>query len=270
MGGGTGLFWFVVLIVPAMVGGVVALAKPPEFVAWINDKSSWWSDHYSAVKDREGLIAGLWGALIWGIHKLHQWTAQIEDDAVRAGTRFALFFCVATVSLIVIASLLYLAFILLVIVVGFWVLAQIFGDGNQGRREYEDDEPLRPSTSRKGRSRRRTDWLGNEYVEHLAEDGSRVGRSETKKDWLGNRYVETRNAEGDVVETSRREKNWLGDEFVEHRNAAGDKTGESRDRQDWLGNDYVEHRDAEGTERGRSRRQKDWLGDPYTEHEPRD
>ncbi len=269
MGGGTGLFWFVVLVLPAIVGGIVALAKPPEFVTWINENSAWWSNHYATVKAREGVIAGLWSCLIWGVHKLHQWTASIEDDAVRAGVRFALFFCVASLSVVIIASLLYLAFVIALIAIGIWILAKIFGDENKPSYD-EDDEPARPAAARKGRSHRRKDWLGNEYTEHLDENGRPAGRSDVKKNWLGKSYVETQDANGDVVETSRREKDWLGNEYVAHRNADGETTGESRDRQDWLGADYVEHRDAEGGERGRSRKQEDWLGNPYTEHEPRE
>lgn len=273
MGGGSGLFLIIFLVLPAVVGTIVALAKPPEFVVWINKTSSWWHDHYAAVKAKDGLIVGLWAWLIWGIHKLHQWTESIQDEAIRAGARFGLFFCVAGLSVIIIASLLYIAFVLLVIAVGFWIFSAVFGDSSTSR-DWEDEEDRRPRrkpmAAREGRSVRRTDWLGNPYTEHLDEDGRRVGRSEAKKDWLGNAYIETRNSDGEIVETSRREKDWLGNDYVQHRDSEGDKSGQSRASQDWLGNDYVEHRDADGNERGRSRKRQDWLGNDYTEHEPKD
>lgn len=267
MGGGIGLFWVILLVLSAGTGIFVAVAKPPEFVAWINDKSGWWNHHYASVKEKDGLIAGTWAALIWGVHKLHQGTESIADEANRAGTRFALFFCVVSVSLIVIASLIYLAIVIAMIVMGFWVLSKMFGDGDEPTEEEPERRRTVAKTARDGRSRQRTDWLGNKYTEHLDEDGRRAGRSEMKKDWLGNAYVETRNADGDIVETSRDRTDWLGGEYVEHRDADGDKSGESRDKQDWLGEDYVEHRDAEGVERGRSRERSDWLGNDYTEHE---
>jgi hypothetical protein len=274
MGGGTGLYWIIFLVLPALVGAVVALAKPPEFVAWINTTSAWWHNHYSVVKAKDGLIADLWGWLIWGVYKLHQGTEAIEDEAHRAGARFALFFFVASVSVIIIASLLYLAFILAVIAIGIWIFAAIFGDGDKSSpdEDYNEREPRRrkPTAAREGRSVRREDWLGSEYTEHLDRDGRSAGRSEVKKDWLGNAYVETTNADGEVVETSSRGKDWLGADYVEHRNADGEKSGESRNSQDWLGNEYVEHRDADGIERGRSTKRSDWLGNDYTEHEPRE
>ncbi|HEY5722208.1 MAG TPA: hypothetical protein VIT45_07785 [Allosphingosinicella sp.] len=273
MGGGIGSLWIIMLFLFAGAGIFVALAKPPEFVAWINDKSDWWDRHYASMKEKEGFIAGTWAAMIWGIHKLHQGTASIDDEAIRAGTRFALFFCVASVSLIVVASLIYLAIVIALLIIGFWILGMVFGDDKKQRdEEYEKEpyQPRRPRAARAGRSRQREDWLGNKYTEHLDEDGSTIGRSEAKKDWLGNPYVETTNADGEVVETSRGRKDWLGNPYVEHRDAEDEKSGESRAEEDWLGNPFVEHRDEDGAESGRSRKKQDWLGNDYVEHEPKE
>jgi hypothetical protein len=271
--GGTGLFWILCLFLPGTIGLVVALAKPPEFVAWINEKSEWWDSHYAAMQSRGGLLAGFWSVLIWGVHKLHRLTASIDDEAARAGVRFGLFFCVGSLSVIIIASLVYIAVGLALIAAGLWVFAKFLELGGVTSKSDDEEDEVRsrvPRSARAGRSRRRTDWLGNPYTEHLDEEGNRDGRTESKKDWLGNRYAETRNADGEVVERSRRRTDWLGRDYVEHRDEEGDKTGESRARQDWLGNDYTEHRDADGEERGRSRGRTDWLGNDYTEHEPRD
>lgn len=269
MGGGSGILWLLFLILPTIAGIFIGIVKPPEAVAWINDASAWWERHYSSVKARGGfIIGGLWRALIWGFHTLHRATEPVADEAVRAGMRVALFFFIGGVSLFVIASLIYLAVVLAMILIGFWILGKFLGwetsNGDPGR-----DYPA-PRASRKGTSRRRQDWLGDEYVEHLDENGRPVGRSDVRKDWLGDAYVERRNAEGEVVETSRGREDWLGDEYTEHRGVDGERTGESRDRKDWLGDDYVEHRDADNEVAGRSTRRRDWLGDPYTEHEPSD
>ena len=268
MGSGSALIKVALLILPIIGGLFVAVQKPAEFVAWINSASAWWDRHYSAVKAKGGfIVGGVWRALIWGFHKLHGWTEGVEDEALRAGIRLALFFYIGGLSLIIIASAIYVAVVLALIAVGLWILGMVLGgesDSSSGM-SYTS-----PSASQRGRSRRRKDWLGEEYVEHSDDSGEVVGRSRVKKDWLGDTYVERRNADGDIEETTRARTDWLGDEYVEHRNADGERVGESRSRQDWLGDEYVEHRDADGVERSRSTQRRDWLGDQYTEHEPRE
>jgi hypothetical protein len=258
----------ILLILPVVAGVIIAKVNSPETVAWVNNASAWWDRRYCAAKARGGgLFLGLWRALIWGFHKLHGATEGVADEAIRAGTRTASFFYIGGLSVLVIATVIYVAVVIALILFGLWVLFKIFGsdDSDSGSRGYTE-----PRSARGGTSRRRKGWLGDEYVEHLDEDGRPAGRSEVKKDWLGDEYVERRNADGDIVETSRDRKDWLGDDYVEHRDADGRRTGASRDRKDWLGDDYVEHRDKENRETGRSKRRRDWLGGSYTEHEPRD
>lgn len=274
---GSALFWIVFLVLPASAGLAISLVKPPEFVAWINHASEWWHKHYEASKAKDGIIAGVWSAVIWGAHKIHQWTSDVEDEANRAGIRFGLFFCVTAASLILIASLIYLVVAIGLIVAGLWVVARVLEDEDAARRRRQrrEEELLRerrdsPQAARDGRSRSKTDWLGREYTEHRDKDGRLTGRSELKKDWLGNSYVETKDADGQVVETSRAREDWLGRSYVEHRDDEGDRTGESRNREKWFGGDYVEHRDADGVETGRSEKGTDWLGNDYVEHERRD
>jgi len=263
-----GLFLILCVGIPALVGTYVCFAKPIEFAGWINNASAGVHHHYQAVSSKDSIFANIWAAVIWAPHKIHGWTDSIEDEATRAGVRFGSFFFAVGMSLIVIASLLYVALVIAVLIVGIWFLSRFFADGT--RPERYDDEPPMPASARRGRSRERTDWLGNPYTEHLDEDGSRRGKSVVKKDWLGNSYVETTNVDGETVETSRARKDWLGNDYVEHRNSSDEIVGESREREDWLGNPYTEHRDSQREERGRSRSRTDWLGKDYTEHEPKD
>lgn len=269
---GTALFWIIFLAVPATAGAIVAVSKPPEFVSWINRFSTAWNQHYECLETDKSVLVGIWAALIWGTHKLHHWTATVEDDANRAGMRLALFSFVAALSVIIIASLIYLAIGIAIIAACLWVASMIFGDGSRpSEQDSGDDERRRMQPRRRtGRSRERTDWFGNEYTEHLDDERNVVAKSVVKKDWWGNEYIETRNAEGEVIETSRQREGWFGREYVEHRNADGEKSGESQDRTGWFGDEYVEHRDAEGVEQSRSRERTDWWGDPYTEHKPKD
>jgi hypothetical protein len=258
----------ILLLLPAVAGIVVILAKPEGFVSWVNDASAGWDRRYVAAKAREGLLNGVWRALIWGFHKLHQWTEGIDDDATRAGVRTASFFYVGALTLSVIATAIYLVIIVVLIVVGLWILAAVLG--GESNRAEDSYERVMPTRARRGTSRQRRDWMGHDYEEHLDGEGRPAGRSDVSTDWLGNTHVERRDADGEVVETSHHQKDWLGNDFVEHRGADGEATGESRDRKDWLGNDYVEHTDADNQEAGRSTQRRDWLGNSYTEHEPKD
>lgn len=276
MGGGASLFWFLCLILPAAVGLGVALLKPPGIVCWINEQSDLWERRYEAMDEKGGTLAGAWVVLMWGVHKLHKGTVAIEDEALKAGLRFGFSFCIAAISIAIILSLIYLAVLIALIAAGIWAAGRIFEDEEDARKRRARERARRldeaqdhPLTNQAGRSRRRTDRSGNEYTEHLREDGSVAGRSEIKKDWFGNAYVETRNAEGEVVETSTARSGWFGGTFVEHKDAEGEQTGRSRDQTGWFGNDYVEHKNAEGDETGRSRNRTDRWGKDYTDHQRR-
>jgi hypothetical protein len=276
MGGGTALFWILCLILPAAIGVVVALAKPPEMVSWINDRSDGWDRYYGSMAEKSGVFAGIWGGLMWGVHKLHVATSGIEDEAVKAGLRVGFSFCIAALSIVILLSLIYIAVGIAVIAAGFWVLNRFMEDEGaaarrraRARAERLEEAQDQPFTRRDGRSRRRTDASGNEYTEHLREDGSVASRSEIKKDWLGNSYIETRNDEGEVVETAT-VRDGLFETYVEHRDGEGDKVGRSHHRDGWFGDEYVQHQDTEGTETGRSRSRTDRSGRDYTEHERRD
>jgi len=258
-------------ILPLGGGIYVAMAKPGDAVEWINSKSAWWESSYEAAKAKEGFFAGLWRWLIWGVHKLHRFTEDVEDSAVRAGLRLALFFYILALSIFILASLIYLAIVIALIVLGFWILAKVVGSESDSteRSTYVERHP-EPRAARGGRSRQRKDFWGNDYTEHRDEDGNLVGTSRVKKDFWGNTFVERRDVEGDVEETSRARKDFWGNDFTEHRDADGDKSGESRDRKDFWDNDYVEHRNEEDDEVARSRPRKDFWGNDYVEHEPKE
>jgi hypothetical protein len=265
------LFPIVLGILPLAGGVSIAAAKPDEAVEWINSKSAWWESSYQAAKLKDGFFASLWRWLIWGVHKLHALTEGTEDSAVRAGVRLALFFYILAFSLFVLASLIYLAIVLVLIVAGLWIVAKILNAGN-GDTEHRDSSQRRPipGAARGGQSRKRTDFWGKDYTEHRDEEGNIVGSSRVKKDFWGNTFVERRDVNGDVEETSRARQDFWGNEYTEHRDAQGDKSGESRAREDFWGNDYVEHRDEEGDEVGRSTPRKDFWGNDYVEHEPKE
>lgn len=260
-------FLTIILWLLPLVGGLVlAFAKPPEAVAFVNRASAWWESQYQAAKTNSGFFVGtLWRWLIWGFHKLDGWTAAIEDVAIRAGVRAALFFYVAGLSVLLMASAIYLALVVAAIFVGFWLLGKALNNNQEER-----SRPPSPAAAAGGRSRQRKDMWGDTYTEHTDSEGKRTGTSRPRKDMWGDTFTERRGPDGEVEETSRERKDMFGDKYTEHRDADGQKSGESWDKKDVFGDDYVRHQDTEGEEAGRSEERRDWEGDRYTDHKKKD
>lgn len=131
MGAATGSDWFgwFLWALPLIAGVAIAASRPAEAVAWVNQASAWWDRRHLAAKARGGLFVGfIWKWLTWGFSKLHRWTERIEDEARRAGLRVALFFYVAAISVTVMASLIYLALVVFVILIGIWLFSKFAGN----------------------------------------------------------------------------------------------------------------------------------------------
>jgi len=116
-----------------------------------------------------------------------------------------------------------------------------------------------------GRSEKKTDWLGNEYIQHYDDDGNEVGTSKEATSWLGDKYTQHYDAQGEESGTSKEATSWLGDKYTQHHDRDGEESGTSKADRTWLGDDYTQHYDADGNESGTSRRETDWLGNPYVE-----
>jgi len=273
MGSSASLLWPMFWILPAIAGLVLGLAKPPEAVSWVNNASAWWSRRYLAAKAKGGLfVGGLWRWLIWGFHKLHGWTEAIEDAAIRAGVRAALFFYVGGLSLFVIASAIYLAVVLALIVFGFWVLGKFLNSENEGSAAPSPRyrRPAKAHVAGATSSRAKKDFWGNDYTEHRGRDGEVVATSADRKDMWGNEYVETRGRDGEVLQTSASREGFFGGQYTETRNAEGNVAHTSADRKGLLGEEYTEHLNADGDEIARSRDRTGWLGDDYVEHDKKE
>ncbi len=265
--GGSDLTFFA-LLAPLVAGVLVGGFRPDGMVAFVNNASGWWERRYQHAKATRGWIrGGVWRWLIWGFHKLDGWTDAITDDAARAGTRLTMFFYVGALSLFLVASAIYIALALLMIVVGFWILGKVL-EANDGGRS----STTRAFTSalRGGQSRDRRDMWGDDYVEVLDDHGRRVGTSRTKKDMWGEEYVEHLDESGARVATSKIKKDMWGDSYEERRSNDGEVEQTSRVKKDMWGDEFVEHRDSDGSKVGESRDRRDLWGDRYTEHKPKD
>ncbi len=117
-----------------------------------------------------------------------------------------------------------------------------------------------------GYSEKKTDWLGNEYIQHYDDHGNRICTSEEKTDWFGNEYVQHYDEERNRTGTSEEKTGWFGNEYVQHYDEARNRTGTSEEKTGWFGNEYVQHHDEERNRTGTSEKKTDWLGNEYVRH----
>lgn len=117
-----------------------------------------------------------------------------------------------------------------------------------------------------GRSERRTDWLGNEFIVHLDDHGEVVGTSEEREDWLGNPYTDHFDSGGERSGRSEPRTDLLGNTYREHYDLEGNVAGRSEDRTDWLGEGYIQHSAAGGEVTATSEGRENWLGNRYVQH----
>lgn len=118
---------------------------------------------------------------------------------------------------------------------------------------------------KRGRSEKKKDWLGNEYIQHYDAKGNKTGRSERKQDWLGNKHTQHYDSKGNKTGRSEKKEDWLGNKYTQKYNAKGEKSGRSEKKEGWLGDKYTQHYDSKGNKTDRSERKQDWLGNRYTE-----
>lgn len=131
---GSGSYWLFIWLAPAIIGIVIAVAKPPAAIDWISGASAWWERQYVAAKAKGGFwVGGVWRWSIWGIHRLHLSTQTMSDPARRAGVRAALFFYIGGASVFLVGTLLYVAISLVIglilLAVVIWALSKFLGWG---------------------------------------------------------------------------------------------------------------------------------------------
>lgn len=117
-----------------------------------------------------------------------------------------------------------------------------------------------------GRSEKKTDFLGNEYIQHYDDRGQPIGRSEVKKDFWGDEYVQHYDNKGQVIGRSEQRESILGGTYTQHYDNKGQATGRSEERESILGGTYTQHYDNQGQTTGRSEQRESFFGGTYTQH----
>ena len=118
---------------------------------------------------------------------------------------------------------------------------------------------------KKGRSEKKTDWLGRSYIQHYDSSGKKSGRSERKETIFGTKYTQHYDSGGNRTGRSERKETWLGREYTQKYDRDGNKRGTSEKKSTWLGGKYTQHYDSDGRKTDWSEKKETWLGGQYVQ-----
>jgi hypothetical protein len=245
-----------VFLSPALIGVVIAFARPALASAWTDQFGQWAARKRTAASEKSGAISKyIWKPFLWGLEKIDVWTRSIEGEFVRAGVRAGSYTYYVSASIAVILSLAYVAVIVIVVIavalLALWLIGTILG-GGEGRSN--------------GYSEKRTGFFGNEYVQHYDESGKEVGHSEEREGFFGGKYTQHHDQAGNEVGYSEEHEGFLSGKYVAHHDQTGSEVGTSDERESLLGGKYFQHFDKEGNETGYSEQREGFLGNQYVQH----
>lgn len=116
---------------------------------------------------------------------------------------------------------------------------------------------------KRGKSEKKTDWLGREYLQHYNSDGKKSGRSERKETFFGKKYTQHYDEKGESRWKSEQKETWLGNKYTQKYNTKGEKNGRSEKKEGWIGNKYTQHYDPQGNKTDRTEKKEGWFGNKY-------
>ena len=118
---------------------------------------------------------------------------------------------------------------------------------------------------KKGRSEKKTDWLGRSYIQHYNADGKKSGRSERKETLFGTKYTQHYDRDGNKTGRSERKQRLFGGEYTQKYNSDGKKSGTSENKRTLFGTPYRQHYDVDGNKTDRSDYKQTLFGRRYVE-----
>jgi hypothetical protein len=112
-----------------------------------------------------------------------------------------------------------------------------------------------------GYSKKETDWLGREYVQHYDDSGSKSGTSNTETGFFGGEYTQHYDDSGSKSGTSNTETGFFGGEYIQHYDDSGNKSGRSNDTTNLVGSYRQDHYTQSGSKVGHSKFEKGLFSD---------
>lgn len=118
---------------------------------------------------------------------------------------------------------------------------------------------------KKGKSEKKTDWLGNKYIQHYDSKGNKSGKSVSREGFFGNKYTQHYGSKGEKKGRSEKKEGFFGNKYTQKYNSTGDKSGTSEKKEGFFGNKYTQHYDDKGNKTDRSIRKEGFWGNRYVE-----
>ncbi|WP_448873146.1 hypothetical protein [Desulfobulbus propionicus] len=118
---------------------------------------------------------------------------------------------------------------------------------------------------KKGKSEKKTDWLGNKYIQHYDSKGNKSGKSVSKEGFFGNKYTQHYDSKGEKRGKSEKKEGFFGNKYTQKYDSKGEKSGRSEKKKGFFGNKYTQHYDVNGNKTDRSVSKEGFWGNRYVE-----
>jgi hypothetical protein len=276
-----GGFVMSLILLPIVLGALVALARPDPVPGWMARFTGWSARKRDRARDKGTFLANWFFrpfyALLCASNSV---TAPIKEPYLRAGSTQALQFFALYLALLVAYAAIMVVIAITVIVIVLWIFSLILSEGFSSgsssrafshvssRRSRDDqDSDYAQSRNRSGYTKPATGIFGNKYQQHHNKDGTNAGYSEQQKGIFGNQYTQHYSGDGSKTGYSESQKGIFGNKYTQHHDQDATNAGYSERQKGIFGNEYVQHYDQQGKKTGRSEVRKDIFGNEYVKHE---
>ena len=255
--GTPGGFVFSIVLLPIVLGALVAVARPDPVPGWIARFIAW-----SAMKRRLATEKGSFPAK-WFFRPFYgllcsssSITSSIREPYLCAGATLALQFFAVYVALFAVYAAIMVVIAVAVILFVFWFISLMLSEGfSSGSRRYS------------GRSETRETLFGRKYTQHFDSSGEKAGYTEQRAGLFGNQYQQHFSQDGEKTGRTDARESLFGNKYQQHYDGDGSKAGYSENKEGLLGNRYVQEYDQDGEKTRRSELREHLLGGKYVAHE---
>jgi len=266
--------WYSMLwLLPLLIGAAVAAFNKDRINEMTESIEARFRGWKQKTAGRDGfLFRYVLNPLLWTIVKFFDWTDGFAHRGLKNGVRVATTLYLIALWLLLLYSAIVIAIMIAMVLAGLFIVGKILSASSDSRSSSysysraDDDDDSRTVRPRGGRSTRKTDWLGEEYVERTDAEGNVVSRSRVREGLLGGKYIEATDSDGNVVGRTEAREGLLGDRYLETRDSDGEVVSRTREKEGWLGDRYSETEDADGEVIEKSRQRETLFGSKYTEH----
>jgi hypothetical protein len=237
-----------IVLLPIVLGAVVAFAKLDFAVRWVERVSAWVNRiRARTLEQNQGVSRRLKLAAIAGTYYLFKWSERIADPYAKSGLRLTAGIYVAflTVGLFIYALVAMLMLALAVLIL-YFILDNALGGGS--------------TTTYTVRS------SGSRVRKHYDNSGQQQGQSETRDGLLGDVVTDHVDKAGNPQGTSHSREGFLGGVVTDHYDKSGAAAGHSESRDGLLGNTVTDDYDKSGQKVGHSETREGFFGDTITDH----